>query len=89
MRYFGCQTWVRLGLMLTVTCFFSAIGSAADHAATPELEAKTERILSQRAQQPTQEQREAAAAALKAQKERIKKAKEAQSQPASVEKGPK
>lgn len=89
MRFRGCHMLVRLGLLIAVICFSSAIGSAADRAATPELEAKTERILSQRAQQPTQAQREAAAAALKAQKEKVKKAKEAQMDLAPADTGTK
>ena len=89
MRNHGKRALGLFGLLVALLCSVSGISFAAEKAATPELEAKTERIRTQQAQRVTQAQREAAAAALKAQKEKIQKAREVQqgqSQPTTGEK---
>ena len=73
MRSSSFVTLVTIGLLTMLLCLGSAIGYAAESAVTPELEAKAQRVRDQKAQQPTQAQRDASAAALKAQKEKIKK----------------
>ena len=78
MRNHGKRVLGIFGLLVAFLCLGCGMAFGAERAATPELEAKTERVRAQQAKQVTQAQREASAAALKAQKTKIQKAKEAQ-----------
>jgi hypothetical protein len=69
---------VKFWLLVTLLCMGISTSYAAESAATPELDAKIERIKSQQAQRVTKEQREAAAAAQKAERLKIQKARDAQ-----------
>ena len=72
----------KFGLVVTLLCMGCGVAYAETGAVTPELDAKVERIKTQQAQRVTKEQREAAAAAQKAERLKIQKAREAlQSQP--------
>jgi hypothetical protein len=78
MRNHGKNVLRMFGLLGAFLCLGSGWAFAAASAATPELEAKGERIRSQQAQRVTAEERKQAAEALKAERLKIYKAKEAQ-----------
>lgn len=92
MKDHGMVALAKFGLLVALLCVGSGMAYAAETAATPELEAKIERIKTQQAQRVTKEQREAAAAAQKAERLKIQKAREAlqaQPQPTTGEKSAK